>query len=202
MKILKKLLILLLTTIVLFTIFSFKSTTKAYTAIAWDRSLTSGKDIAYYIASGCEYTVSIPQAVQLLVTPSGMWNPLSLSKTTVQSHSKMDFFQIYNNAEYFNTSARTIIYRKTDSGYVSLKVQGGFTGPDTYDWIYGDIQLNDFVMSQYSSTDRNLTILHEMLHVYGLRDLYGNNSRILFEQKFLITNRIQELEAIYQSVKL
>ncbi|NBH68544.1 glycosyltransferase family 4 protein [Phocaeicola sartorii] len=34
------------------------------------------------------------------------------------------------------------------------------------------------------------------------RDLYGNNSRILFEQKFLITNRIQELEAIYQSVKL
>lgn len=34
------------------------------------------------------------------------------------------------------------------------------------------------------------------------RDLYSRNSRILFEQKFLITNRIQELEAIYQSVKL
>jgi glycosyltransferase involved in cell wall biosynthesis len=34
------------------------------------------------------------------------------------------------------------------------------------------------------------------------RDLYGNNSRILFEREFLITNRIQELEAIYQSVKL
>jgi len=34
------------------------------------------------------------------------------------------------------------------------------------------------------------------------RDLYGNNSRIFFEREFLITNRIQELEAIYQSVKL
>ena len=34
------------------------------------------------------------------------------------------------------------------------------------------------------------------------RDLYGNNSRILFEREFLITNRIQELEAIYQSVML
>lgn len=34
------------------------------------------------------------------------------------------------------------------------------------------------------------------------RKLYGKNSRILFEQEFLITNRIQELEAIYQSAKL
>lgn len=33
------------------------------------------------------------------------------------------------------------------------------------------------------------------------RDLYGKNSRVFFEQQFLITNRIQELEAIYQSVK-
>ncbi len=32
------------------------------------------------------------------------------------------------------------------------------------------------------------------------RDLYGQHSRILFEQRFLITNRIQELEAIYQSI--
>ena len=34
------------------------------------------------------------------------------------------------------------------------------------------------------------------------RNLYGKNSRILFENQFLITNRIQELETIYQSVVL
>lgn len=34
------------------------------------------------------------------------------------------------------------------------------------------------------------------------RNLYGENSRILFEKKFLITNRIKELEAIYKLAKL
>lgn len=42
----------------------------------------------------------------------------------------------------------------------------------------------------------------ELVEDEAKRDLYGKNSRILFEQKFLITNRIQELEAIYQSAKL
>ena len=34
------------------------------------------------------------------------------------------------------------------------------------------------------------------------RECYGENSRTLFENKFLITNRIKELEAIYQSFSL
>lgn len=41
----------------------------------------------------------------------------------------------------------------------------------------------------------------ELMEDEAKRNLYGKNSRILFEQKFLITNRIQELEAIYQSTK-
>lgn len=42
----------------------------------------------------------------------------------------------------------------------------------------------------------------ELVEDEAKRNLYGRNSRILFEQEFLITNRIQELEAIYQSVIL
>lgn len=42
----------------------------------------------------------------------------------------------------------------------------------------------------------------ELVEDEAKRNLYGRNSRILFEQEFLITNRIQELEAIYQSVML
>lgn len=34
------------------------------------------------------------------------------------------------------------------------------------------------------------------------RNQYGKKSRIIFEEKFLITNRIQELEDIYRSMKL
>ncbi|WP_455664176.1 glycosyltransferase family 4 protein [Phocaeicola sp.] len=41
----------------------------------------------------------------------------------------------------------------------------------------------------------------ELIEDREKRDMYGENSRALFERKFLITNRIKELEAIYQSVK-
>ena len=47
-----------------------------------------------------------------------------------------------------------------------------------------------------------VTAICELVEDKVKRDLYGNNSRILFEREFLITNRIQEFEAIYQSVKL
>lgn len=177
MKNLKKISLLIIFTIIFTIIFSVNLKAEAYSAICWDKWMTSGKDIAYYITSDCEYTSSIPQAVKLLVNPSGMWNPMKLSATTVQKHSKMDFFQIYNAGEFYNTAAYTIIYRKTDSGYTGLKVNNGYTEPDIYEWVYGDITLNDYLMSSYTTTDRKLTILHEMLHVYGLRDLKEDSDK-------------------------
>lgn len=170
----KKVIVLFLSIIIFISFLLINTTSQAYTDIAWDKKLTQGKDIAYYITSGCQYTSAIPQAVSLLRYPSGLWNPIVLTPTTVQKQSKMDFYQIYNDGEYANTSAYTIIYRNTGSGYDALKVKNGYTEPDQYDWVYGDITLNDYLMDGYGST-RKLTILHEMLHVYGLRDLYSSS---------------------------
>ena len=44
-----------------------------------------------------------------------------------------------------------------------------------------------------------LKAICELLEDKQKREWYGENSRALFENKFLITNRIKELEAIYQS---
>ena len=47
-----------------------------------------------------------------------------------------------------------------------------------------------------------LKAICELVEDRQKRDWYGENSRTLFEKKFLITNRIKELEAIYQSFSL
>ena len=41
----------------------------------------------------------------------------------------------------------------------------------------------------------------ELIEVGENRDQYGEYSRLLFERKFLITNRIKELEDIYRLIK-
>ncbi|RSD21090.1 hypothetical protein [Mesobacillus subterraneus] len=144
--------------------------------IDWNKRLTSGTNIAYWIDSGCEYTVSIPNAVNKLMNPSGMTNPLIISKTTVKSSSKMDFYQNYvNNGIYASTS----VFRKNSSGvYYQMPV----SEKDTYDWVYGEIKINDYKMGQLTSTPREKVIIHEMLHVYGLKDLYlyENRSSIMY----------------------
>lgn len=45
-----------------------------------------------------------------------------------------------------------------------------------------------------------VTTLCDLLEDDNKRRIYGKNSRILFEEKFLITRRIGELEAVYRSV--
>ncbi len=46
------------------------------------------------------------------------------------------------------------------------------TEKDYYDWVYGEIYINDFNMSRLSTPNpRELVIMHEMLHVYGCRDI-------------------------------
>lgn len=118
----KKIIVLFLSIIIFISFLLINTTSQAYTDIAWDKKLTQGKDIAYYITSSCQYTSAIPQAVSLLRYPTGMWNPIVLTPTTVQKQSKMDFYQIYNDAEYKNTSAYTELFRNTGNGYTALWV--------------------------------------------------------------------------------
>ena len=46
-----------------------------------------------------------------------------------------------------------------------------------YDWVYGEITLNDYYMDDMTSNHRSATVLHEMLHVFGLNDLYNQSNK-------------------------
>lgn len=140
--------------------------------IDFNNKLTSGKDIAYYIVPGNEYTASIPKAVSKLRYPSGMWNPIVLTKTTVQKQSKMD---IYQYSEYDGNNAKTSVWRKNDSGtYYNSTGQ-----MESYDWVFGKIYINNNYMSGYDNDLRSTIILHEMCHVYGCKDV-GDTSSVMY----------------------
>lgn len=161
---------LLLIAIIFFSItFNMKLKVNANTDIDWNNRLIDGKDIAYYIIPGNEYTVSIPQAVKKLINPSGMWNPIKLSATSVQKHSKMD---IYEYSEADGRNANTSVFIKNSNGVY----ENSTARKDSIDWLFGDIHINDNYMSGYDNDLRSTIILHEMLHVYGCKDIINENS--------------------------
>jgi hypothetical protein len=137
----------------------------------YNNKLYLGKEINYLIDSDNEYTVSIPNAVQKLTYPSSGSNPLILSKTTNYMSSKMDFYQ-YTDADYINGLTR--VFRKNSSGQYYLMT---VSEKDKYDWRYGEVFLNDYYLKNMSSADREEVIIHEMLHVYGLKDLYDYENK-------------------------
>lgn len=67
------------------------------TDIDWNNKLTQGTDIYYWVSSGNGYTDSISSAKSKLRYPSGMYNPIVLNSTSVQSQSKMDIYQYSSN---------------------------------------------------------------------------------------------------------
>jgi hypothetical protein len=137
----------------------------------YDNKLYSGKEINYWIDPGNEYTASIPNAVQKLMYPSSGSNPLVLTRTTVNQSSKMDFYQ-YDLDDGYNAYAMT--FRKNSSGeYYAMSRKE----KDSYDWIYGEIHLNDNNLTNFTPAKREVTIIHEMLHVYGLKDLYDYENK-------------------------
>lgn len=165
--------------------------------IAWNKKLINGTSTYYWIDSGCDYTVSIPNAVSGFVNPSGFWNPLSLYQTTVQSSSLIDFYQVNSNtAGWANVLAATYTYRKDSGGnYYAMPS----SEKNTYDWVYCDIKINDFYMctsyynNNYASLSSSITggsvnafrrkiIMHELGHVYGCKDLYnsGNTDSLMY----------------------
>lgn len=113
------------------------------------------------IRPGCEYTVSISRAVNKLMYPPVLSNNLILSNTTNYLSSKMDFNQ-YSVADRQNGFSD--VFRKDSSGqYYNSNSQ-----MNTYDWVYGEVNINDCYMNSYSDSVREAVIMHEMLHVYGV----------------------------------
>lgn len=145
------------------------------TDIDWNNKLINGRNIAYMIRPGVEYTKSIPNAVNKLMYPSGMSNNLVLNPTTSYMTSKLDFYQTYS-ANGINASA--YVYRKDSYGnYYNSTEQ-----KDSLDWVYGEVKINDYYMANFSANypaTCEAIIVHEMLHVYGLKDI-SNSSSIMY----------------------
>ena len=145
--------------------------------VSWKNKLYQGTSINYWLHSNVEYTVSIPNAIHKLMYPIGMTNRLVLKQTTVNSSSKMDFHQ-YDDP-YTRTIAFAKSFRKNSSGnYYAMPV----SEKDQFDWIYGEVHINDAIMDGFSSAEKEGTLIHEMLHVYGLKDLYhySNQGSIMY----------------------
>lgn len=159
-------------------LFSF-ITVSANTDIDFNNKLVDGRNIAYMIHPGVEYTQSIPNAVQKLMYPSGMSNNLVLNRTTNYTTSKLDFYQ---ERTVNNINAYARVFRKNSAGaYYNSTSQ-----MDSLDWIYGEVVLNDYRMNGYSNTVREAIIIHEMLHVYGCKDI-TNSASIMYMYTPLVT---------------
>ena len=132
------------------------------------KKMSPGTNIGYKIFPGNEYTSSIPAAINALMYPPGsLSNPMVLWQTTVTANSQMDFYQ-YSKASS-GIAGYALVFRKDDNGggYYEL----GAAGMDAFNWRYAEVWLNDARMDELSTTKRKVTILHEMLHGYGLQDL-------------------------------
>lgn len=145
--------------------------------IDWGAKMTSGRSINYYIYPSVEYTNTIPNAVNKLVYSKDYFgdttvsNNLYLYKTTNYMDSKMDFKQEYVRN---NVSAKTSSHRKNSSGvYYAM----GTSEKDRYDWVYATVIINDYNMDSFPNWKREATLVHEMLHGYGLKDLYYYSNR-------------------------
>lgn len=132
--------------------------------IDYTYKLIDGRTINYMIQPGNEYTVSIPNAVYKIQYPNTLSNNLVLKPAAVYNNSKLDFYQNYAN-DGVNGKAR--VFRKDSSG-----VYKNSTGEmDYYDWNYGEVYINDFYMATATKELCEAVIIHEMLHVYGLKDI-------------------------------
>ncbi|MFT4281491.1 MAG: hypothetical protein QM591_09515 [Microbacterium sp.] len=165
---------ILVSTLVVGTLLATLHTTPATAAtfngerLDFTKKMSPGTNIGYKIFPGNEYTSSIPAAINSLMYPPGsMSNPMVLWQTTVTANSQMDFYQYSKSAS--DIVAYVEVFRKDDNGggYYSM----GAPAMDAFNWRYAEVWLNDARMDELSTTKRRVTILHEMLHGYGLRDL-------------------------------
>ncbi|MGL4588989.1 MAG: hypothetical protein ACRCUP_01955 [Mycoplasmatales bacterium] len=176
-KFLKKSVSVLMLFVIDFAVFSdgIRLRAAANTDIDYNRKLINGKSIAYRISPEVDYTVSIQNAINKLTRPPASVgkNRLVLKKTDDHNASKMDFYQ-YRRADRFNGYA-TKFRKNSNNRYYAVSA----AEQEKYDWVYGEIKLNDYYMSKYTNTVKEVIILHEMLHIYGLKNV-SNPSSVMY----------------------
>ncbi len=144
---------------------------KAADTIAWENKLIGGSSILYYVDSGCmSYSSVIYSAEVEMEIPANtsLTNNIKMSRTSIKSSSQMDIYKI--NQSYTTAVARTSCYLPNSSQpmYVYQK--------DQYDWYWAKIEINAPLFDDYSYSKQKVIVVHEMLHAYGLRDLYDDSN--------------------------
>lgn len=145
--------------------------------VEFSRKMLNATNTNYYYFPGFEYTATVPNAVTKLMYSKNYFgdttihNNLYLYETTVHANASIDFKQEYLQ----NTvNAKTSFYRKNSSGvYYQMLI----SELDISDWVYATITINDYNMNGYQSWKREAVVLHELLHAYGIRDLYNYANR-------------------------
>lgn len=147
---------------------TFSISTEAATRVYWYKKMASGGSILYWVDSGVTYSTQIRAAeVEIEIPAAGYNNPMTMSKTTTKSSSKMDFYQ-YSDANS-STIARTYSY--TSQNATPMPV----SDKDVYDWYWCKIELNHPKLQGLASAKRATIIVHEMLHAYGGKDTYSSD---------------------------
>ena len=140
--------------------------------ITWNGRLENGVNgIGYYIHPDCEYTSSIPDAVQIWMYP-GWWNPISMYPTGYTG-SNVDFHQ------YYATNTSTLAYAQCFD-YDNNLIPPTPSGKDTRNWRYGKIFINDGKMDGRAWNVKMFVLCHEMGHVFGLKDIDGPTSSLMY----------------------
>lgn len=143
---------------------------EAATRICWNKKMTGGSSILYWVDSNVSYSTAIRNAEKEIEIPAaGYSNPMKMSKTTTKSSSKMDFYQISNSGT--SAIASTYSYRANSSTPMNV------TDKDKYDWYWCKIELNQALMKNFTASKRATIIVHEILHAYGGKDTYSSDQK-------------------------
>ncbi len=75
-----------------------------------------------------------------------------------------------------NENNRVYAYAISYNGQTALPI----SQKDYQDWYWAKIKLNIPMMNQLGTARRCGTIVHEMLHGYGFKDVYDNRNNIMY----------------------
>lgn len=157
--------------IFLFLIISSKSYATTNTDIDFNGSLEDGVgSLGVWISPSCEYTYSIPQAIDNWNYP-GWSNPVNMVSVEESQYSYIDFYQVYRPGA--NYTAYTICYSAQNEGLTYYQ-------KEYMDWRYAEITLNEAVMGSRPTYKNIGTIIHEMGHAMGLKDINRRSSIMHF----------------------
>lgn len=56
---------------------------------------------------------------------------------------------------------------------------------DFMDWLFGKIYINDKYMDKFDNNLRSTVIVHEMLHVYGCKDINNTGSVMHYQTPYV-----------------